>query len=254
MPLVFHRRKDRRADPAGFTLVELAVVVAIAGLLSALLLPALSTAKERSRRAVCKGNLRQLMLCCTEFAEDNSGLLPSSFDNYGNYHSIRLSDEAFTNLVSQYADGNSNIFYCPNTVFGNTASSISQHNQYGYVIGYSYLAGAVIGTAKGPDAMTLPTKLDASPTNTLWADANYWSSSSTASGFAAGMKIAPHGAMGAAMANNSTFTLGLSGSSSASIGAVGGNVASLDYSVVWRSISQMQTNSASSLGDGLANW
>lgn len=251
MPLVFHRRKDRRAESAGFTLVELAVVIAIAGLLSALLLPALSTAKERSKRAVCKANLRQLLLCCTEYADANGDLLPSSIDNYGNYHSIRLSDDSYTNLVEGYAGGNSNIFYCPNVVFG--AGQVAQHDMYGYVIGYSYMAGAAVSSPKGAETIFLPTSLKAaSPTNELFADANYWSSASGA--FPAAMKMAPHGAMGAAMSGNSSFTVGLPGASSVSIGAVGGNVARLDYTVLWHSVSQMQTNGASSVGDGQAMW
>jgi prepilin-type N-terminal cleavage/methylation domain-containing protein/prepilin-type processing-associated H-X9-DG protein len=61
---------DRRR---GFTLIELLVVIAIIALLMALLMPALQTAREQGKRAVCLNNLRQLTLAWIMYADDNEG-------------------------------------------------------------------------------------------------------------------------------------------------------------------------------------
>ena len=62
---------------AGFTLVELLVVITIIGILMSLLLPAVQSARESGRQAQCANNLKQLGLACLSHA-NSIGWFPSS--------------------------------------------------------------------------------------------------------------------------------------------------------------------------------
>jgi prepilin-type N-terminal cleavage/methylation domain-containing protein/prepilin-type processing-associated H-X9-DG protein len=71
---VFANRSS--SQPAAFTLIELLVVIAIIAILAALLLPALSKAKEKALTTACINHLRQLQICWQLYALDHAGTLP----------------------------------------------------------------------------------------------------------------------------------------------------------------------------------
>jgi prepilin-type N-terminal cleavage/methylation domain-containing protein/prepilin-type processing-associated H-X9-DG protein len=96
---------------AGFTLLELLVVMAIIGILAGLLLPALSTAKKRGLSAACVGNLHQIGLAVQMYWDDNQGKISALSGIYPDWSSTNRA-RAWTQELYPYLN-NTKIFLDP---------------------------------------------------------------------------------------------------------------------------------------------
>ncbi len=73
------RRRPSRAGAEGFTLIELLTVIAIIGVLTAIIVPVTGSVRAKARQANCASNLRQIGQAMILFANENKQMLPPRF-------------------------------------------------------------------------------------------------------------------------------------------------------------------------------
>ncbi len=111
---------------SAFTLLEILVVIAIIGLLAAILFPVFSRARENARRASCQSNLKQLGLAVLQYVGDYDERMPGSSANDSKVTLIWKRLEPYlTRIEPDPTFKGSQIIVCPSAVPASTST-------YGY--------------------------------------------------------------------------------------------------------------------------
>ncbi|MGA2244684.1 MAG: DUF1559 domain-containing protein [Verrucomicrobiota bacterium] len=147
------------AVAGAFTLLELLAVIAIIAILAAILLPALSSAREHSRGVYCLNNTRQLTLAWQLYADDHDSLLPYNLVMQGNFrtninwvNNVMTWDTSPDNTnvatitqasLGPYVLGNTAIYHCPSD---QVLSAVQKNAGWSQRI-RSYSMNAMVGNA-----------------------------------------------------------------------------------------------------------
>ncbi len=110
-----------------FTLVELLVIITTLAVLIAMLLPALTQARESAWSVICKSNLKQMVMAAILYTTDNEQSLPPSVDTKG---------KSWAGYLLPWLE-NENVYECGSNLGGYTGNNMYEAN--GYFLGFADL-------------------------------------------------------------------------------------------------------------------
>lgn len=155
---------NSRVSSRAFTLIELLTVIAIIGILAAIVIPTVGTVREKAQRAVDANNLREILKAAQIYASDNNDRLPDP---------QTVATTALTASASVYLWpgilAKNNILTDPSFYFAKNdplyptvvpsvilTAGVSARNQVDATFGASTLAWEFVGGVKMGDPATTP--------------------------------------------------------------------------------------------------